>query len=271
MNKVLIILATLLSSGSFWIANRAVDDLPRRVDVDGRLLRMRVEGEGSPAVILEIGLGGPLEEWDMVQPEVARFTKAVAYDRIGAVDTKLMLTGDDIARELHAALEKAGVEPPYVLVGQSFGGIYNRIFASLYPDEVAGMVLLDPTQEEFLDWMKIHHPKHTLSKSIVKNWAEGAGFWDTMDQLKAATPLPDVPITVVTGTKFIDDRMRIKTLPVWTASHANWVRTLPNGRHVLAANSGHGVQVEVPEMVVDLIREVVEKARRLQHISGESK
>jgi pimeloyl-ACP methyl ester carboxylesterase len=207
MNRLLIILATLLSGGSFWIAERAIDDLPGRVDVDGRLLRLRVEGHGSPAVVLEIGLGGPLEEWDLVQPEVARFTKVIAYDRIGARDTKLALTGEEIARELHAALRKAGVEPPYVLVGQSFGGVYNRVFASLYPDEVTGMVLLDPTQEEFLDWMKIHYPEHTLSKSIVKNWAEGAGFWDTMDQLKAAPPLPDVPIIVVTGTKFINDKM----------------------------------------------------------------
>jgi pimeloyl-ACP methyl ester carboxylesterase len=222
---------------------------------------MRVEGQGSPAVVLEIGLGGSLEVWDMVQPEVARFTKVVAYDRIGAVDTKASLSGEEIARELHAALHKAGVEPPYVLVGQSFGGIYNRIFASLYPDEVAGMVLLDPTQEEFLDWMEIHYPKHTLNKRIVKNWAEGAGIWDTMDQLRAAGPLPDVPVVVVTGTKFIDEKMRIKTLPKWTSSHAKWVGALSQGRHVLATDSGHGVEIEVPDLVVDLIEDVVETVR----------
>jgi pimeloyl-ACP methyl ester carboxylesterase len=272
LNKLTILLATLLSGGSFWIAEKAVDDLPRRVEVDGRLLRMRIEGQGSPAVVLEIGLGGPLEEWDMVQPEVARFTQVAAYDRIGAVDKQSSLSGQEIARELHAALDKAGVKPPYVLVGQSFGGVYNRVFASLYPHEVAGMVLLDPTQEEFLDWMKVHYPKRTLSKEIVKNWAEGEGVWETLDQLESAAPLPHVPIIVVTGTKFINDKMRIKTLPVWTASHANWVSTQPNARHVLATSSGHGVQVEVPDLVVDLIREVVEKARRPhQNIRGDSK
>jgi pimeloyl-ACP methyl ester carboxylesterase len=261
MNKLIVILATLLSGSSFWLADRAVDDLPGRVDVDGRLLRMRVEGQGSPTVVLEIGLGGPLEEWDIVQTEVARFTKVVAYDRIGAVETKSLLTGEEIAHELHAALKNAGLEPPYILVGQSLGGVYNRLFASLYPDDVAGMVLLDPTQEEFLDWMKIHHPKRTLSKSIERNWAEGAGIWRTMDQVRASTPLPDVPIIVVTGTKFIDDKLRIKTLPVWTASHKMWVSSLPQGRHVLATESGHGVQIEAPELVVDLIRNVVEAQR----------
>jgi pimeloyl-ACP methyl ester carboxylesterase len=266
MNKLLILLATMLSGGSFGLADRAVDDLPVRIDVEGRLLRMRVEGQGSPTVVLEIGLGGPLEEWDMVQQAVARFTKVVAYDRVGAVDTKEMLTGEDIARELHAVLEKSGNKPPYLLVGQSLGGVYNRLFANLYPDEVVGMVLLDPTQEEFIDWMEVHYPKNKLSKSIGKNWAEGAGIWATMDQVRKASP-PDVPVVVVTGTKFIDDKMRIKTLPKWTEAHANWVNTLPNARHVLATESGHGVQIETPELIVDLIREVVQPSFRnpLQH------
>jgi pimeloyl-ACP methyl ester carboxylesterase len=235
--------------------------LPDRVDVDGRLLRTRVEGDGSPAVVLEIGLGGPLDEWELVQPEVARFTKVFAYDRIGAVELKSKLTGQDVARELHAALHKSGVDPPYVLVGQSMGGMYNRVFASLYPKEVAGMVLLDPTQEEFLDWMKIHHPDKTLSKEIVKQWATGAGFWDTLRELKTAGALPNVPVTVVTATKFVNDPVWIEALPVWTASHAKWVKALPLGRHVLASDSGHGVQVEKPVLVIELIRDTVDRAR----------
>jgi pimeloyl-ACP methyl ester carboxylesterase len=260
MNKLLLLFAVALSSGSFWLADRAVHDLPDRVDVDGRLLRMRSEGTGSPTVVLEIGIGGPLEEWDIVQEEVARFTKVVAYDRIGAVDTKDVLTGEDIAHELHAALEKAGHKPPYILAGQSLGGVYNRIFASLYPNEVAGMVLLDPTQEEFLDWHAVHYPKRQLNKKITKNWAEGAGIYATMDQVRSAQ-IPNVPVVVVTGTKFFDDKMRIATLPEWTAAHKRWVTALPQGRHVLAPESGHGVQIEAPPRVVSLIKEIVETTK----------
>jgi pimeloyl-ACP methyl ester carboxylesterase len=262
MNKIVILLATLVSGGSFWLADRAVNDLPDRVEVDGRMLRMRIEGTGSPTVILEAGLSGPLEVWDMVQSDVSRFTRVVSYDRIGAVEKKSSLTGKDVARELHAALHNAGVEPPYILVGHSLGGMYSRLFAELYPDDVAGMVLLDPTQEEFLDWMKVHHPKRTLSRHFVKNYAEGAGFAETWEQVRRAPPLPAIPIVVVTGTKFIDDPKRIETLPVWTASHADWVKLQPKGRHVLASNSGHGIQVEAPDLVVDLIRDVVNETRR---------
>jgi pimeloyl-ACP methyl ester carboxylesterase len=256
------ILAILLSCGSFWLADRALRDLPPRLNVDGRLLRMRIEGAGSPAVVLEIGLGGALEEWAAVQPGLARFTKVVAYDRLGAQDTQPMLTGQDIARELRAALDRAGIKPPYVLVGQSFGGIYTRIFASMHPDEVVGMVLLDPSQEDFIAWMEVHHPTRCIRKTDVKNWPEGAGIWATLDEVKSSPPLPDVPIVVATGTRPSDDPIRIATLPVWTESHADWVQTLPQGRHVVVPESGHGVHVEASHQVIELIRQVVELARR---------
>ena len=262
MNKLLIPLAILLSGGSFRLADRAVRDLPPRVDVAGRLLRMRVEGQGSPAVVLEIGLGGALEEWAAVQPAVARFTKVVAYDRLGAEDTQPLLTGQDIARELRTALQRAGIKPPYVLVGQSFGGIYNRIFASMYPDEVAGIVLLDPSQEDFIQWMEIHHPTKCISRGDVENWPEGKGIWATLDQVKLSAPLPDVPIVVATGTRPSDDPLRLEILPVWTKSHADWVQSLSQGRHVLVPESGHGVHVEASQRVIDLIRELVDQARQ---------
>jgi pimeloyl-ACP methyl ester carboxylesterase len=258
MNRCLILLAMLLTGGAFCLADRAVRDLPPRVDIDGRLLRMRIEGKGSPAVVLEIGLGGALEEWAAVQPAVARFTKVVAYDRLGAEDKEPMLTGREIAHELHTALNRAGIEPPYVLVGQSFGGIYNRIFASMYPDEVVGMVLLDPSQEDFIAWMELHHPTKCIRKSDVDNWPEGAGIWATLDEIKSSPPLPDVPIVVATATRPSNDPVRIEVLPVWTESHADWVRNLPQGRHVLVPESGHGMHVEASQLVVDLIREVVE-------------
>jgi pimeloyl-ACP methyl ester carboxylesterase len=211
---------------------------------------------------LEVGLGGALEEWAAVQPSVARFTTVVAYDRLGADDTQPMLTGREIVHELHAALERAGIKPPYVLVGQSFGGIYNRIFASMYPDEAVGMVLLDPSQEDFIKWMELNYPTKCIKRSDVENWPEGAGIWDTLDEVKSSPRLPDVPIIVATGTRPSDDPIHIAVLPVWTKSHADWVKTLPQGRHVLIPESGHGVHVEASQLVVDLIRGIVDQARQ---------
>jgi pimeloyl-ACP methyl ester carboxylesterase len=262
MNKLLLILAFTLPCTSLLLAKRAVDELPLRVDVDGRQLRLRIEGAGSPTVVMEIGLGGPLEEWATVQPEVAKFTRVVAYDRIGSNHSSEVFTGRNVAAELHTALAKAQLPPPYVLVGQSFGGTFNRVFASMYPGEVVGMVLLDPSQESFIDWMEIHHPEKGLSKMRKEDPRMAATIAETLEELKSSGPLPDVPVVVVTGARPNSNSFWAELLPEWTASHDEFTRQLPNGRHVITEKSGHGVQVEQPELVVDLIREIVEAARR---------
>jgi pimeloyl-ACP methyl ester carboxylesterase len=261
MNKFILTVATLLSCTSLLLARHASEDLPKRIEGGGHLLRMRIEGEGSPTVVMEIGIAGPLEEWAAVQPEVAKFTRVMSYDRIGSNYQQKSLTGKQIAVELHQALANAHLPPPYVLVGQSFAGVYNRVFASIYPDEVVGLVLLDPTQEQFIDWMKVHHPKEEFTTQLHRNWPEAVGAAATLDELKSNGPLPDVPVVVVSCTHNEHDSFRTEVLPIWTASHDEWVKQLPQGRHVITEKSGHGIQVDQPELVVDLIREVVELAR----------
>ena len=215
---LLSILATLLSGGSFWIAERAVDDLPGRVDVDGRLLRMRIEGQGSPTVVLEIGLGGPLEEWDMVQPEVARFTKVVAYDRIGAVETQSIAhrrgCRPRTARRVGESRRRTAVRARRPVAWAACTTASSP--ACIRTRSSAWCCSIRLRKSFSIGWRSITR-NASYRKRIVKNWAEGAGIWDTMDQVKAAAPLPDVPIVVVTGTKFIDDPLLIERLPVWTA------------------------------------------------------
>jgi pimeloyl-ACP methyl ester carboxylesterase len=263
MNRLLWAIAIIALCGVFWLAQRAASDIPPRIDCgDGRSLRMRVEGKGSPTVVFEIGLGGALEEWAAVQPEIARTTCVVAYDRIGANHDDTQLTGREIAGELQQGLRAAGIQPPYILVGQSFGGVYNRVFASVYPQDVAGMVLVDPSQEDFIEWMETHHPDRQISRKDTVGWAEGAGIWATLEELKIVGPLPDVPTVVITGARPGRDPLRREVLPEWIRSHARWVRTRPQGRHLLVHNSGHGVHVEAPDTVVKVIREMVEQTRQ---------
>jgi pimeloyl-ACP methyl ester carboxylesterase len=254
-------LVLLLPACSLILAGRAALDLPKRVDAGGRLVRMRTRGDGSPTVLFEIGLGGPLEEWAAVQSDVARITRTVSYDRLASDRRTGTLTGRQVARELHAALAAAHVPPPYILVGQSFAGVYNRIFATEYPDEVAGIVLLDPAQERFIEWIETRHPEHGLSTIPRDRWPEAAGIEATLEELRSMPPLPDVPIVVVTGTRRGRDRVRDGFLPVWTAMHGEWVRTQPHGRHVLAEKSGHAIHIDEPDLVVSLIQEAIDQAR----------
>ncbi len=123
----------------------------KMIAVDGFRMHLYCVGQGSPTVILESGLSDTWLHWYKVQPQVARFTRVCAYDRAGlgwSDPSPRPRTSRVIAEELHALLKKAEVLPPFVLVGHSAGGLHTRMYASLYPSEVAGMVLMDAAHPE---------------------------------------------------------------------------------------------------------------------------
>jgi pimeloyl-ACP methyl ester carboxylesterase len=129
---------------------RRYPPLGRFVDVHGRKMHLICMGQGQPAVVLDSGLSGSALDWSRVQPVVASFTQACAYDRAGcgwSDPGPRPRTSQQIADDLHALLQAAGIEPPYVLVGHSSGGLNVRVYAHCYPDEVAGLVLVDAAHE----------------------------------------------------------------------------------------------------------------------------
>jgi pimeloyl-ACP methyl ester carboxylesterase len=116
------------------------------VDVGGHRLYIECTGSGGPAVILQAGLGASSSSWALIAPAVAATTTVCAYDRAGhgrSDEAAGPQDGIALATDLHTLLERAGVPGPYILVGHSSGGPYVRVFATQYPDQVAGMVLLD--------------------------------------------------------------------------------------------------------------------------------
>ena len=109
------------------------------------------EGGGAPTVVLDSGAGGSVLDWQLVQPEVAGFARVCTYDRGGAGWSEpgdQPRTSQQFVEELHTLLGNAGVQEPYVLVGHSLGGTNMQLSASQYPDEVAGMVLVDSALED---------------------------------------------------------------------------------------------------------------------------
>lgn len=117
------------------------------VDLDGWRLHLHCMGEAraeQPTVILEAGAGGFSVDWSLVQPEVARFARICSYDRAGLGWSELgphPRTLLQVVWELHALLQKADVQPPYVLVGHSYGGILARLYTFTYPSDVTALVL----------------------------------------------------------------------------------------------------------------------------------
>lgn len=118
------------------------------IDVGGRRLHLQCAGSGSPTVVLEPGLGEASYVMGWITPAVAADSRVCVYDRAGrgwSDSADSPLDGAQIAADLHTLLDRAHVPGPYVLAGHSFGGLYILTFAAHYPDEVAGMVLLDST------------------------------------------------------------------------------------------------------------------------------
>lgn len=125
------------------------------VDVGGYRLHIYCVGQGSPTVILDALFPGTVSNWGWIQPEIARSTRVCAYDRAGlgwSDPGPEPRTAQQAARELQTLLGEAGVPGPYILVGHSLGALSTRMYASMYPDQVAGMVLVEGTNPD--SWVR---------------------------------------------------------------------------------------------------------------------
>src|SRR5262245_7502578 len=147
---------------------RSADVFDEMVDVGGYALHISCSARPdrqSAAVVLEAGVNQGSQSWSKVQPEVAKFAHVCSYDRAGIgrsdpLPESQSRTSQQIVQDIHVLLEKARVAPPYVLVGHSFGGINVRLYASRYPKEVAGMVLVDSVhEEETARWLAMVPPE----------------------------------------------------------------------------------------------------------------
>ena len=156
--RSLLLLVILLATVGFLYENiseardRRFHPMPGQlIDVGGYKMHVNCSGQGTPAVILDSGLGDSYVSWSKVQPQIAKFTRVCSYDRAGlgySESSPRPRTSKVMAEELHMLLHNAGILPPYILAGHSMGGYNVRLFHSLYRNEVAGMVLVDSSHPE---------------------------------------------------------------------------------------------------------------------------
>lgn len=282
----------------------------RRVEIatGGSSLYMHIDcsGQGAPSVVLDSGLGDSFLSWQKVQAEVAKFTRVCSYDRAGigySDSSSRPRTSQVIAEELNLLLRVAGVSPPYVLVGHSMGGYNVRVFAGLYHNEVAGVVLVDashPDQEkrlpielgdmesswlrqaEFLEFgMPFGIPRlldlcdenaavravecnfHTAREGV----AEMKAFHESAVQAAAAGSLGDLRLAVLShdpdkpSAELPPDLVK-PTNDAWEKMQEELAHLSTSGTQVIAKNSGHYIQMDRPDVVIDAVRSVVDQARQ---------
>jgi pimeloyl-ACP methyl ester carboxylesterase len=172
-------------------------------------------------------------------------------------------TAKQIANELRAALQKTGVKPPYVLVGHSLGGVYIRVFADMYPKDVIGMVLIDPSQEAFNDWARINLSDLRKEEEgrIAKASAGVRGEWESLEasysQARAAKVSPGIQVILISAAQ--EEGMTAEARKMWLQKHKEWIASVPGGRHIIAEKSSHFVQAQNPTLVIEAIRQLVKK------------
>lgn len=316
-------LAVMAGIGSIYQAAALAKDFRtfpapgKLVDVGGYRLHIDCTGnvaKGSPTVVFDSGLGAGSMLWVMVQRGLAAHTRACSYDRAGygwSEPGPSPRTAHQIVGELHSLLDRAGERPPFILVGHSFGSIIVRLYAATYPDEIAGLVLVDPRHEDFFermppDFLKVDEANRRTAQLLavatpvgLTRIAGSAGLLDTyaqyldplppearaaaratmfynprhwqtslaerdvieesFDEVRASQLPRDLPLVVLTGADGAEawqpagTTLGQPTRDLWMALQREQSTLTGRGRWVVVENSGHYVQLDRPEAVIEAI------------------
>lgn len=233
-------------------------------------------GSGRYTVIFESGFGTGLNAWRKVAPEVARVAQVLSYSRAGHGKSEARPEPRTIAqatRELEELIATRKLTPPFILVGHSYGGLLARSFAARNPDKVAGLVLVDPSDERFnpalrkLDAERAAADERAFAAIVPARFQpELKLLQPVLDSgvLPLAGKLPDVPTVVLSSVQQADKPEFFLETPEAVAIkrglHADFVRQFSDGAQVVTARSGHNIQLEEPELVIAAVNKVIAAA-----------
>jgi pimeloyl-ACP methyl ester carboxylesterase len=258
---------------------------PQMIDIGGRRLALTCAGAGSPAVILETGLGAESNEWAIVQRETCAVARVMRYDRANRGASERVSgprTALGMIEDLRALLRASEIEGPYILVGHSFGGLLVRLYAHRYSEEVAGIVLVDAMHEDQFDVFGPLFPPATHSEppELTRTRTFWQGGWrspeatteridfiSSIRQAREVTSLGDIPLHIIIAGGFLNQPLipaefRDSLQDRWEALQRQFLNLSTQATYSLALSSGHFVQRDAPQIVCDAIKESVAAASR---------
>lgn len=228
----------------------------RFVTIDQQKFRIKEFGTGDATVIFESGMSDSLEVWGSIPDSTAKSARVFLYDRadIGKSDTSILeRTIPNMVLELRSILKNQEINPPYILVGHSLGGLITRYFASNYPDEVKGLLLLDPAPESF--W-------NSMSKRDLQKYINGGNVWY---ETKFPEKYRKEWYQFIPNLAYMNDLKINKQLPVilvsatewnWYKYHENILVGLENSVHI-ELEGEHHIFKNHPDSTIKYINKLI--------------
>ncbi len=249
-----------------------------RFDIGGRAIYLSCRGTGSPTVILESGYGDSAALWAGMEGAVAPRTRVCSYDRAntvgGASDpAPSPRTAREVVGDLHAVLAAAGVPGPYVLVGHSIGGLFVRLYASAYPDDVAALVLVDSSHEdqdvrlEAIVPAEMWEARRRQFEGFDIERVDLTASFAWMREARLASPPRTMPLVVLTAGRPLDPAEFPLGWPVEATErmgrelHQDLATLAVHATHRIAEDSGHYILLDRPDVVIEGIGQVIDSVR----------
>lgn len=230
---------------------------------------VHITGTGS-SVVFVAGLGEDHKTWKQVQDNIAGLAQTISYDRSGLGKSSYKIKRKDLISltwEMKETLQSAKINKPYLLVGHSLGCQISKQFAMMFPEDVRGIIFIDPGfNEELLElilndsvWqqrenqLKKYRPK--IGPAIEAELKELNNNCTIADGI---IKLPDISIVLFTATKINPDFPGSKEeLKVKKETHERWLKYIPRGKQIMVPQSRHYIQNDAPELIIDQIKKML--------------
>jgi len=226
----------------------------------------KLTGSGDVNVVFINGFRTKLDSWEQVYPVISKTNKVLLFNRYGVGKSSKATqeqTGEIVVGEIHNFFSKLKMQPPFLFVAHSLGGIFANLYARTYPDEISGVVFVDAPHPLEISEQKKHKPPYILLainegiKSIEKlfdklKYSEDECIEDTVHQIQKAGPFPNIPLAVVSGAKKMPFVPK-KAFDVHLYYQSELLKLSDRSKHYLCNESGHFPQVTEPEILISAI------------------
>jgi len=247
------------------------------IDAGGYQLYTRTVGDKKPTLVLITGIAGTTDDWKTMENDLAEIATVINYDREGLGKSPWQQRPKDsktIAEELHTLLAAKGLEPPYIIAAHSIGGLHARVFTHFYKNEVAGLLLVDPTPEDLIDSLlagmspedrAFYLEQIRQQEDAINQMPDGAikseiqAINTCYEQARTLSFDTKSPVAIISSMKLENgDSYVSKNMAKQLRDQLLENISLGPNKHYLTDQSGHFVQKDQPELVMEALHWILE-------------